>query len=57
MGYIGMMGYMWELYRDNEKEHGNYNLRLGVESLGVCPPTLWNQLERKMENEMEPGTM
>ena len=30
MGYIGIMGYILRLYRDNGKEHGYYNLGFRV---------------------------
>ena len=38
MGYIGIIGYAWRLYRDNGKENGDYFLK-GV--LRLCRTYSW----------------
>ena len=38
MGYIGIIGYMLVLYRDNGKENGNYCGILEFMGLGYRPP-------------------
>ena len=38
MGYIGIIGYILGLYRDNGKEHGNYYNLMGY--IGIIGYTL-----------------
>ena len=38
MGYIGIMGYILDLYRDNGKENGNY---YNIPDQGLGPVRLW----------------
>ena len=51
--------YVLGLYRDNGKENGNYYIIIGYilglyYSVGTTP-IMENQMDKKMENEMETG--
>ena len=46
MGYVGIVGVILGLYWHNGKSNGNYY---------SIAPIMENQMEKKMENEMETG--